>query len=66
MVLRVYHCGLDNVSTVLVKFEIIADSAVFLRYGTLKMESQWSWKTPSILQAFPSVIQLFLIWLVYV
>jgi hypothetical protein len=28
------------------------------------MHSQWSWKTPSILQAFPSVIQLFLIWLV--
>ncbi len=34
------------------------------RYGTLKMESQWSWKTPSVLQSFPSVIQLFLIWLV--
>jgi sugar porter (SP) family MFS transporter len=33
-------------------------------YGTLKMQSEWSWKTPSILQAFPSVIQLFLIWLV--
>ena len=28
------------------------------------MQSQWSWKTPSLLQAFPSVIQLFLIWLV--
>ncbi|EXJ62573.1 hypothetical protein A1O7_03011 [Cladophialophora yegresii CBS 114405] len=38
--------------------------ASWTTYGTLKMESQWSWKLPSILQAFPSVIQLFLIWLV--
>ena len=38
--------------------------ASWTTYGTLQMQSQWSWKTPSILQAFPSVIQLFLIWLV--
>ena len=38
--------------------------ASWTTYGTLKMESEWSWKLPSILQAFPSVIQLFLIWLV--
>ncbi|KAL6245286.1 hypothetical protein RBB50_008061 [Rhinocladiella similis] len=38
--------------------------ASWTTYGTLKMKSDWSWKTPSILQAFPSVIQLFLIWLV--
>lgn len=38
--------------------------ASWTTYGTLKMQSQWSWKLPSILQAFPSVIQLFLIWLV--
>ena len=38
--------------------------ASWATYGTLQMESQWSWKAPSILQAFPSVIQLFLIWLV--
>ncbi|KAK0798494.1 hypothetical protein LTR57_020133 [Friedmanniomyces endolithicus] len=38
--------------------------AAWTTYGTLKMESQWSWKTPSVLQSFPSVIQLFLIWLV--
>ncbi|KAK1091113.1 hypothetical protein LTR48_006957 [Friedmanniomyces endolithicus] len=37
--------------------------AAWTTYGTLKMESQWSWKTPSVLQSFPSVIQLFLIWL---
>lgn len=35
--------------------------ASWTTYGTLKMESQWSWKLPSILQAFPSVIQLFLL-----
>ncbi|KAK3632016.1 hypothetical protein LTR56_016609 [Elasticomyces elasticus] len=33
-------------------------------YGTLTIASEWSWKAPSVLQAFPSVIQLFLIWLV--
>ena len=38
--------------------------ASWTTYGTLKMESEWSWKLPSILQAFPSVIQLFLLWLV--
>jgi MFS family permease len=38
--------------------------AAWTTYGTLKMHSQWSWKLPSVLQAFPSVIQLFLIWLV--
>ncbi|KAK1822913.1 hypothetical protein LTR12_002635 [Friedmanniomyces endolithicus] len=38
--------------------------AAWTTYGTLKMESQWSWKTPSVLQSFPSVIQLFLIWLI--
>ncbi|KAK5943513.1 hypothetical protein PMZ80_004521 [Knufia obscura] len=38
--------------------------ASWTTYGTLRMQSEWSWKTPSILQAFPSVIQLFLIWLV--
>ncbi|KAK3110149.1 hypothetical protein LTR53_015864 [Teratosphaeriaceae sp. CCFEE 6253] len=38
--------------------------AAWATFGTLTMESQWSWRTPSILQAFPSVIQLFLIWLV--
>jgi sugar porter (SP) family MFS transporter len=38
--------------------------ASWTTYGTLKMQSEWSWKLPSILQAFPSVIQLFLIWLV--
>ncbi|KAH8811344.1 general substrate transporter [Xylogone sp. PMI_703] len=38
--------------------------ASWTTYGTLKMHSEWSWKAPSILQAFPSVIQLFFIWLV--
>ena len=38
--------------------------ASWTTYGTLQMQSEWSWKLPSILQAFPSVIQLFLIWLV--
>jgi hypothetical protein len=38
--------------------------ASWTTYGTLKIASEWSWKAPSVLQAFPSVIQLFLIWLV--
>lgn len=38
--------------------------ASWTTYGTLKIPSAWSWKVPSILQAFPSVIQLFLVWLV--
>jgi sugar porter (SP) family MFS transporter len=38
--------------------------ASWVTYGTLTMQNDWSWKAPSILQAFPSVIQLFLLWLV--
>jgi MFS family permease len=39
-------------------------TAAWTTYGTLRLNSAWSWKTPSLLQAFPSVIQLFGIWLV--
>ncbi|KAK5700150.1 hypothetical protein LTR17_023184 [Elasticomyces elasticus] len=39
-------------------------SLILGSYGTLTIASEWSWKAPSVLQAFPSVIQLFLIWLV--
>ncbi|KAK5168800.1 uncharacterized protein LTR77_006109 [Saxophila tyrrhenica] len=38
--------------------------ASWTTYGTLRIDNEWSWKAPSVLQAFPSVIQLFLIWLV--
>ncbi|KAK5725176.1 hypothetical protein LTR17_013212 [Elasticomyces elasticus] len=38
--------------------------SIIAAYGTLTIASEWSWKAPSVLQAFPSVIQLFLIWLV--
>ena len=38
--------------------------ASWTTYGTLTLHSEWSWKAPSLLQAFPSVIRLFLIWLI--
>ena len=36
--------------------------AAWLTYGTFKIESAWSWRIPSMVQAAPSVIQLVAIW----
>lgn len=38
--------------------------ATWVTYGTFKMESDWSWRSPSIMQALPSVIQLTCLWMV--
>ncbi|OAQ90461.1 MFS transporter, SP family, sugar:H+ symporter [Purpureocillium lilacinum] len=38
--------------------------AAWTTYGTQHIENSWSWRTPSILQGVPAVIQLLLIWLV--
>lgn len=38
--------------------------ASWLTYGTFSIQSSWSWRIPSIVQALPSVIQLIAIWLV--
>jgi len=38
--------------------------AAWLTYGTNKIDSAWSWRVPSMVQAAPSVIQLIAIWLV--
>ncbi|ANB11764.1 glucose-inactivated glycerol proton symporter STL1 [Sugiyamaella lignohabitans] len=38
-------------------------TAAWTNYGSLEIKSNWSWRLPSVLQAFPSVIQLaFLFW----
>ena len=33
-------------------------------FGTSRINSNWSWRIPSVLQAIPSVLQFFLIWFV--
>ncbi|WPH03829.1 Hypothetical protein R9X50_00671200 [Acrodontium crateriforme] len=38
--------------------------AAWLTYGTLRIESNWSWRIPSIVQAFPSLLQLAFVWFV--
>ncbi|KAL7275939.1 hypothetical protein RUND412_001096 [Rhizina undulata] len=38
--------------------------ATWVTYGTFQMSSNWSWRTPSLLQALPSVIQLTALWAV--
>ncbi|KAF7291135.1 MFS domain-containing protein [Mycena indigotica] len=38
--------------------------AAWTTFGTFKINSTWSWRVPSALQALPSVIQIFLIWFV--
>ncbi|KAI0738927.1 hexose transporter [Daedaleopsis nitida] len=40
---------------------IIASWAAF---GTARINSDWSWRIPSVLQAIPSVLQFFLVWFV--
>lgn len=38
--------------------------AAWTTFGTFKMNSTWAWRLPSILQALPSVLQVFFIFLV--
>jgi len=38
--------------------------AAWLTVGTLTIGSNWSWRVPSIVQALPSVLQLFFVWFV--
>lgn len=38
--------------------------AAWLTFGTLKIQSNWAWRIPSIVQAFPSCLQLIFIWFV--
>ncbi|KAJ6441376.1 hexose transporter protein [Purpureocillium lavendulum] len=38
--------------------------AAWTTYGTQHIQNSWSWRIPSVLQAFPALIQLGLIWLV--
>ncbi|GAB5590713.1 hypothetical protein Unana1_05613 [Umbelopsis nana] len=36
--------------------------AAWTTYGTLKINSDWAWRVPSLIQAFPSIIQLASVW----
>lgn len=36
--------------------------AAWTTYGTLKITSDWAWRVPSLIQAFPSIIQLASVW----
>ena len=38
--------------------------AAWLTFGTLKIESNWAWRIPSIVQAFPSILQLIFVGIV--
>jgi len=38
--------------------------ATWTTYGTFKIDSDWSWRAPSLMQALPSVIQITALWLV--
>ncbi|TFK33819.1 general substrate transporter [Crucibulum laeve] len=38
--------------------------AAWTTFGTFHIPTSWSWRIPSAIQGFPSVIQLFLIWFV--
>lgn len=53
-VTAVYNC-LWNVGAIV---------ATWLTFGTFKIHNEWAWRIPSILQAFPSIIQFSLLWLV--
>lgn len=33
----------------------------WMTYGTLRINSNWSWRLPSLLQGAPSVVQIFLV-----
>ncbi|CAM0139080.1 hypothetical protein VKS41_007892 [Umbelopsis sp. WA50703] len=36
--------------------------AAWTTYGTLTIQSDWAWRLPSLIQAFPSIIQLLSVW----
>jgi sugar porter (SP) family MFS transporter len=38
--------------------------AAWLTYGTNRIDSQWSWRIPSIIQALPSILQIVCVWFV--
>jgi MFS family permease len=38
--------------------------AAWTTYGTFRVQSNWSWRIPSAVQALPSVLQLFLIFFI--
>ena len=38
--------------------------AAWLTFGTEKIPNNWSWRIPSIVQAFPSILQFCFIWVV--
>lgn len=38
--------------------------AAWLTFGTLKIPNNWAWRAPSLIQAFPSLLQVGFIWFV--
>ncbi|KAI8577911.1 hypothetical protein K450DRAFT_212247 [Umbelopsis ramanniana AG] len=36
--------------------------AAWTTFGTLQIKSDWAWRVPSVIQAFPSIIQLCSVW----
>ncbi|MCJ1442306.1 MAG: hypothetical protein MMC23_002799 [Stictis urceolatum] len=38
--------------------------AAWLTFGTFKIGSAWAWRTPSLVQAFPSLLQISFVWFV--
>ncbi|KAJ6615099.1 hexose transporter [Mycena sp. CBHHK59/15] len=38
--------------------------AAWTTFGTFKIHNTWAWRVPSLLQALPSVLQVFLVWFV--
>ncbi|EJD52273.1 hexose transporter [Auricularia subglabra TFB-10046 SS5] len=38
--------------------------AAWATFGSFRIPSTWSWRLPSLLQGLPSIIQVFLIWLI--
>lgn len=38
--------------------------AAWLTFGTLQISNNWAWRIPSLVQAFPSVLQLIFVWMV--
>jgi MFS family permease len=38
--------------------------AAWLTFGTLKIQNEWSWRIPSLVQAFPSILQLIFVWVI--
>jgi hypothetical protein len=39
-------------------------SAAWATFGSFKIQSTWAWRLPSALQAFPSLVQVLLVWFV--